>query len=240
MLMGAHEQKNEMQNVTDDSLKQHVYKLTKNAEKAGWKIKPTSNFEMFHFFAKQEELKPAKFGSQKIEKDASKPFCPDETSHVQHYLFIRVLSDVFPSLAPVIGGLPRSPCQDQCHWLRKLVKIMFLSTKILLLGKYPAVFSHITQLYDLGPKHSLLKSDISVHNKSDQRSAERLISDQFFEGIREIPRSKGTELLLLVGKRGFEAWWICDVYFVCKVIRLRRKYLELAGFNLRKHFISQA
>ena len=68
---------------------------------------------------------------------------------------------------------------------------------------YPALFSHVVQIYNLSAEYGLLKNDTDMHNKSDQNSAERLISEDIFIGLKRIPWSDGTSFLLLIGKRGF-------------------------------------
>ena len=89
--------------------------------------------------------------------------------------------------ALVLGGLLSSPCQDQPHWLRKLVKISLLSTKPLLFGAYPAAFAHLVAIYELGSEYGLLKADTDIHNKIDQLSAERIISKEVADGLRLLP-----------------------------------------------------
>ena len=68
------------------------------------------------------------------------------------------------------------------------------------------------------------------------------------DGLKRIPWSEGTAVLILIGKRGFEAWWkieltvierLCIVYFVSKVMQLWRVYQELCGFDMKETFISQ-
>ena len=249
MLMGAYDLKNEDNfQISGNSLERNADALAHDGRVSGWEIRRPSKSDMFNFIATAEELQIADFVSNAVKKDPHEPFNPDPDTTVHFYLFIRVLSDVFRMLAPFLGGIPRSPCQDQCHWLRKMVKISPLSTKLLFLGNYPALFSHVAQVYDLGPEYGLLKSDIDIHNKSDQKSAERLISGDVLAGLNTIPWSEGTAALILIGKRGFEAWWrtdltvidrLCNVYFVSKVLQLWREYQELAGFDLKETFISQ-
>ena len=137
--------------------------------------------------ANANELKISTIASRNIKKDPHEPFSADPNTTVHFCLFIRVLSDVFRVLALFLGGIPRSPCQDQCHWLRKMVKISLLSTKPLFFGNYPALFSHVVQIYNLGAEYGLLKYDTDTHNKSDQNSAERLISEDIFIGLQRIP-----------------------------------------------------
>ena len=249
MLMGAFDLKDDESFHTNSYLlEQNREALIREGQNGGWNIRRPSLSDMFHFLVTAEELKLADFASNAIKKNPHQPFSPDPDTAVHFYLFIRVLSDVFRLMAPILGGLPRSPCQDQCHWLRKLAKISPLSTKLLLFGNYPALFSHLVQVYDLGAEYGLLKSDIDTHNKSDQQSAERLISSDILDGLMSVPWSEGTAALILIEKRGFEAWWktelrvidrICNVYFVSKVIQLWRMYQECRGFYLKETFISQ-
>ena len=247
MLMGAYEPNNTAQ-IGETVVEESIHQFIAECLVAGWTVDPPTKFEFFHYFARSEELKTSSFAQKSAKKDPQLPFSPDISMNVNHYVFIRALADIFPLAAPVIGGVPRSACQDQCHWLRKLVKISLLSTKPLLFGNYPALFSHIVQLYDRGAEYGLVKSDIDVHNKSDQRSAERLISLEVEQGLDAIPWSKGTKFLFEIGRRGFEAWWkpnltmierISGVYFVSRSIQLWRRYLEKASHSLKEHFISE-
>ena len=248
MLVGEFDIKNDEDNfnINSEMLERNIQSLILDALAAGWNIHQPSLSDMFHYFATAEELQIADFVSNAIKKDPYEPFSPDPNTTIHFYLFIRVLSDVFRMIAPIIGELSRSPCQDQCHWLRKTVKISPLSTKLLCFGNYPALFAHIVQVYDLGPEYGLLKSDIDIHNQSDQQSAERIISGNVLDGLKRIPWSEGTVVLIL--KRGFEAWWkmeltvidrLCNVYFVSKVMQLWRVYQELCGFDMKETFISQ-
>eukprot|EP00111_Clytia_hemisphaerica_P011025 TCONS_00032315-protein len=131
--------------------------------------------------------------------------------------------------APFIGGLPRIVTQDQMHWLRKLVKSSVLSTKPLRLGNYVVTFQSIVDVYEMGPEYGLLKRDIDINNKTEQASAERLISENCLNGLKALHWGKATYFLLYVGKLGFEAWWrhdLCTIeriaycYYVCKILHL--------------------
>eukprot|EP00112_Aurelia_sp_Birch-Aquarium-sp1_P012400 Seg2609.3 transcript_id=Seg2609.3/GoldUCD/mRNA.D3Y31 product="hypothetical protein" protein_id=Seg2609.3/GoldUCD/D3Y31 len=150
--------------------------------------------------------------------------------------------------SPLLGGLPRSCCQDQCHWLRKLLKSSLLSTKPLRLGNYTALFSDICQVYEAGPAYGLIKKDIDVHNKSDQKSVERLISDDCLHALADVPWAKGTLFLITVGKEAFEAWWRVDMmivqrlkamYYVVKVICLWEKWVQKAELDTSQCFITR-
>ena len=249
MLMGAYDLiADSLAQINSRALERNLTSLVRESQVCGWTIHPPSLMEMFHFIANANELKISTIASCNIKKDPHEPFSADPNTTVHFYLFIRVLSDVFRVLAPFLGGIPRSPCQDQSHWLRKMVKISLLSTKPLFFRNYPALFSHVVQIYNLGAEYGLLKNDTDMHNKSDQNSAERLISEDIFIGLQRMPWSDGTSFLLLIGKRGFEAWWkvdlsiterICNVYFVSKVVQLWRQYQEQCGLNLRETFISE-
>ena len=144
----------------------------KERKRCWWTIHPPFLFDKFYFIPKSDELSVSEFARKTITKFPKEPFCPDKAPLISHYLFVRFLAGVFPLVAHVIGGIPWSPCQDQLHWLRKLVKISLLSMKPLLYGYFSALYFNIVQIYNLGPDYGLLKHDIDPLNKADQRSAE--------------------------------------------------------------------
>ena len=115
MLMGALDIKIDEDNfnINNEMLERNIQSLILDALAAGWNIHQLPLSDIFHYFATAEELQIADFVSNATKKDPYEPFSPDPNTTIHFYLFIRVLSDVFRMMAPIIGGLPRSPCQDQ-------------------------------------------------------------------------------------------------------------------------------
>jgi len=168
---------------------------------AGWILPDLSPFNTFHFIVKENEVgRPDT--SEHLPNNASEPFFADETTKVSFYLTLRCAADVFQASAPIIGGLPRVATQDQCHWLRKVIKSSMLSCKPLRLGNYLVLFSHINKVYQMGPSHGLVRRDVDVSNKTDQRSAERLISRCVLNGVSMCEWSLGTSFYLNMAKKG--------------------------------------
>ena len=64
-----------------------------------------------------------------------------------------------------------------------MVKSSILSTKPLRLGNYVVVFSQLCRVYQFGPEYNLIRRDIDINNKTDQQSAERLISNECIKGM---------------------------------------------------------
>lgn len=99
----------------------------------------------------------------------------------------------------------------------------------------------------MGPSYGLVRRDIDVSNKTDQRSAERMIAEPVINGLKECEWSLGTSFYIRLAKAGFEAWWnpdfspidrISSCYYVLKVFHLWRKWLILEDLDLKQHFIT--
>lgn len=221
-------------------------KLTEVTNNGGWDM-PGINFDdLFHFIIPTEELQRASYAKHLLSRP-QEPFSPDNGVSIEFYLGIRCLTDVFSSYAPIIGGLPRTCTQDQCHWLRKLVKSSTLSTKPLRLGNFVVAFSHLCRVYEMGPDFGLIRRDVDINNKTDQKSAERLIHDTCQSGLRCIDWAEGTAYLIMLGKTSFESWWKPDLsvidrmvksYFVLKVFHLWKLWVEKSKLNVEQHFIT--
>eukprot|EP00112_Aurelia_sp_Birch-Aquarium-sp1_P026720 Seg968.2 transcript_id=Seg968.2/GoldUCD/mRNA.D3Y31 product="Inhibitor of growth protein 4" protein_id=Seg968.2/GoldUCD/D3Y31 len=106
----------------------------------------------------------------------------------------------------------------------------------------------IAEVYAAGPEHGLIKKDIDIHNKSDQRSVERIISEECLHELANVPWARGTEFLVNVGKEGFEAWWKTNLtviqrlqkaYYVAKVICLWEKWVVKAGLDASQAYITR-
>ena len=103
-------------------------------------------------------------------------------------------------------------------------------------------------MYKAGPAYGLVKKDIDVHNKSDQKSVERIISDDCIHALTEVPWAKGTLFLVTIGKEAFEAWWRVDMtivqrvkamYYVVKAICLWEKWVQKADSDASQCFITK-
>ena len=199
--------------------------LVEESRQYGWEIKKPTDFQVIHYIRKSDEIVRSKQCNY-LPSKPSKTFCQEEEAEIKFYLTVPCLAEVFSMSAPFIGGLPRIPTQDQMHWVRKLVKSSILSTKPLRLGDYVVTFQSLVDVYQMGPDYGLRKQDIDINNKSEQASAERIISESCLTGMKTLKWGKATQFLLFIGKLGFEAWWqhdLCPIerisycYYVCKV-----------------------
>ena len=117
--------RNHMLQVSAFELKQHIdvydidvidemkISLYDSALECGWILPPISTSDTFHFFVNSSEVTRAQY-SKHLTNEPALPYSPDPGVKIKCYLGIRCAIDVFSSVAPVLGGLPRSPCQDQC------------------------------------------------------------------------------------------------------------------------------
>ena len=237
----------ERHQVTVNFLANGADEIVEDAKKHGWKIPKITGYDVFHYFFRPEELKRSHIAMH-LNSSPHEPFSPDLATTVRFYIGLRCCMDVFCSVSPVLGGIPRTCCQDQCHWLRKRIKSSLLSTKPLLLGNYVAKFSDVHKVYESGPEFGLIKRDIDINNKSDQKSVERIISDSCMKRLEQLPWAKGTLFLVNLGKVGFEAWWktemsivdrIQSMYYVTKAIRLWELWVDKSGLDSSQHFITK-
>ncbi|XP_066933270.1 uncharacterized protein [Clytia hemisphaerica] len=212
----------------------------------GWKVKPPSDFQICHYIRKSEQMVRAKQCSY-LESKANETFCAEDSSKINFYLTVPCLADVFTMSAPFIGGLPRMATQDQMHWTRKLAKSSILSTKPLRLGNYIVTFQSLIDVYQMGPQFGLLKQDVDINNKTEQASAERLISVSCLSGLNKLHWAKATQFLLYVCKLGFEAWWrhdlypierIANSYYVCKVFHLWHLWVKTSKLTMKSCFVT--
>lgn len=171
----------------------------------GWILPNLTTFELFHYFAKSNVVRSS--STEHLPNDPSKPFVADPTTKVNFYLNLRCAAEVFEAIAPIIGGLPQTTTQDQCHWLQKVLKSSMLSCKPIRLGNYLVLFSLINKVDKMGPSYGLVRRDIDVSNKTDQRSAERIIAEPVISGLNECEWSLETSFYIRLAKEGFEAWW---------------------------------
>lgn len=236
--MSGYAPKNDFEFSTEFVTRQPI-EIMAEARTFGWEIPQVSCFDTFHFFVSSCEMERASIADY-IESNPTRPYSSDSSTEVKFYLGLRCCSDVFCCTAPILGGIPRSCCQDQCHWLRKLIKSSLLSTKPLTLGNYTALFADICQVYEMGPETGLIKKDIDIHNKSDQKSVERIISESCLKSLRCLPWAKGTAFLVNLGKEAFKAWWKPDLsiitrlqimYYTAKVISLWDIWVTGSGLD---------
>ena len=220
--------------------------IEEEAKEFGWLIKKPSQFQKYQFIFKSEEMHRSSECAY-LPSQQSKTLCQDDGSSIQFYIGIRCLSDVFSMSTPVIGGLPRCVTQDQLHWLRKVVKSSILSTKPLRLGNYVVTFQALCTVYEMGAEFGLLKRDIDINNKTEQASAERLISQECLLGLSLLHWGKATQFLIYIARIGFNAWWKVDLtiveriaysYYVCKVVHLWLKWVKLSKLPTKSCFIT--
>ena len=147
----------------------------------GWILPKLSPLECFVYFAEVSEPERCDPGAN-IKSKPAEPFFKDKATSVNHHILLRCATDVFSSSSPIIGGLPRCATQGEYHWLRKVIKSSLLSCKPLVIGNYLILFSFIAKVYELRPDFRLVRKDININNKTDQRSLERLVSQNFLKG----------------------------------------------------------
>lgn len=246
LVMSAYTTNNVPIKLSDNDLVQRLSSIKAIGIEGGWNISTLSLFDAFHFYFQSKELSRPTVASY-LPNEPAKPYFPDISTKVSYYLGLRCCTDVFVSLAPIMGGLPRSPCQDQCHWLRKLLKTSLLSTKPLLLGNYVALFTPFYLTYQKGPACGLISRDLDLHNKTEQKSSERMINDNCLKLLKSVPWSAGIMFFTMLGKRAFEAWWKVDMtivermsasYYVLKSLHNWKSWLEKRKKNLKECFIT--
>ncbi len=206
LTMSAYAPKGNLAKASSQQLEERAKDLWREGIQSGWDIPKLSAFDALHFFFTTDEMGRSSV-AEYLECTPDHPYSPDDTTRIRFFLGLRCCTEIFSCMSPVIGGLPRSCWQDQCHWLRKLLKSSLLSTKPFRLGNYNALFADIFQVYEAGPEYGLIKKDIDINNKSDQKSVERIISDDCVRALKMLPWAKGTLFLVNLGKEAFEAWW---------------------------------
>ena len=69
-------------------------------------------FQVVHYICEADELKRTDLCSH-LASEPAVLFSKDDLTKVNFYVGIRCLSDIFNMSAPINGGLPRCPTQDQ-------------------------------------------------------------------------------------------------------------------------------
>ena len=231
---------------TPQKLIEFQKKIQANEISSGWDLPLKDPSDVYHFFFTAKEMEKSSI-AKKLPTNPKKPFFNDPDTKIDFHLGLRACTDVFNVSCPIIGGIPRSATQDQCHWSRKMIKTSTVCAKPLRLGNYVVMFNSFCEVYEMGPEFQLVRRDIEKNNKTEQKSAERIMSTECINGIERLEWGKGTKFFVLLTKIGFECWWkanyrpidrISHAYYCIKVLHLWKIWVDKAKLDAKQCFIT--